>query len=75
RPRHYVMITETGKFEIKGGEVKLTLIPSEINTLVDERKTARANKDWKKSDELRDKIKSLGFEVKDTPEGQEIVKI
>ena len=47
----------------------------EVSKIVDERKKARANKDWKKSDELRDKIKSLGFEVKDTPEGQEIVKI
>jgi cysteinyl-tRNA synthetase len=55
-------------------EVK-TDIPEEIQKLVDERKTARANKDWKKSDELREKVKSLGFEVKDTPEGQEILKI
>jgi cysteinyl-tRNA synthetase len=55
-------------------EVKID-IPEEIQKLVDERKTARANKDWKKSDELREKVKSLGYEVKDTPEGQEIVKI
>jgi len=75
RPRHRVMITETGEFETKTNKVKLDVIPKEIKDSFDERKTARANKDWKKSDELRDKIKSLGYEVKDTPEGQQISKI
>jgi cysteinyl-tRNA synthetase len=50
-------------------------IPEEILNIVEERKTARENKDWKKSDELREKIKSLGYELKDTPEGQKITKI
>ena len=36
-----------------------------IQKLLDERKTARENKDWKKADELRDQITALGFEVKD----------
>ena len=50
-------------------------IPNEIKTLLEERNSARQSKDWKKSDEIRDKIKELGFEVKDTKEGQEIMKI
>ena len=50
-------------------------IPEEILELVEKRKTARENKDWTKSDELRDLIKSKGYEVKDTKEGMEIKKM
>lgn len=37
----------------------------EIVRLVDERETARKNRDWKRADELRDQLKSLGYEVQD----------
>lgn len=47
-------------------------IPTEVHKLMGERATARANKDWAASDNLRDAINALGFSVKDTPEGQEI---
>ena len=50
-------------------------IPQEILDLVEERKQARANKNWAKSDELRDLIQSKGYEIKDTKEGAEIRKI
>ena len=50
-------------------------IPQEILGLVEERKQARANKDWAKSDELRDLIQSKGYEIKDTKDGTEIKKI
>ena len=43
--------------------------------LVREREEARKNKDFKLSDELRDKINSLGYEVKDSAEGQKVSKI
>ncbi len=45
-------------------------IPEEVQMLVNERVQARADKDWAKSDELRDKIASLGFTVKDLPQGK-----
>ena len=54
-------------------EDKLEL-PEEIIQIIEERKLARINKDWKKSDELRDKLISLGYTVKDTPNGMEIHK-
>ena len=47
-------------------------IPQEILDLVEQRKKARENKDWIKSDELRDLIQSKGYEIKDTKEGTEI---
>jgi cysteinyl-tRNA synthetase len=50
-------------------------IPEEILELAKEREHARKNKDFKLSDELRKKINSLGYEVKDTEEGQKISKI
>lgn len=50
-------------------------IPEEIEDILNERKIARENKDWKKSDELRDKIASLGYSVKDTENGQELLKL
>ena len=50
-------------------------IPQEILDLVEERQKARNEKDWEKSDILRDKIQKLGYEVKDTKEGAEILKV
>ncbi|MFA6274417.1 MAG: cysteine--tRNA ligase, partial [Candidatus Paceibacterota bacterium] len=50
-------------------------IPKEILKLAKERELARKNKDWKKSDELRNEIEKLGYEIKDTSEGQNISKI
>ena len=40
-------------------------IPEEITKLAEERKMARENKDFAKSDELRDKISNLGYIVED----------
>lgn len=46
----------------------------EIEKLLEERKLARLNKDWKTSDELRDKLKAMGYIVKDTAMGQQLVR-
>jgi cysteinyl-tRNA synthetase len=50
-------------------------VPEEVMRLVREREKARGEKNWKKADELREKIKSLGYTMLDTPEGQKIKKI
>ncbi len=52
-----------------------TSIPEDIMQLVEQRKQARENKDWAKSDELRELIKNKGYEVKDTKAGMEIRKV
>ena len=76
-----VKIEPTWKSKLKEEFEKLEPVLSDMKIdiealkLVEERKLARQNKDWKKSDELRDKIAKLGYEVKDTAEGQEIQKI
>jgi cysteinyl-tRNA synthetase len=35
---------------------------------------ARRAKDWRKSDELRDQIAALGWDVRDTKDGQKIAR-
>lgn len=50
-------------------------LPEEIVKLIEERKKARENKEWKKSDELRDMIKEKGYGIKDTKDGMEVKKI
>ena len=47
-------------------------IPQEILNLVDQRKIARENKDWIKSDELRELINQKGYDIKDTKQGTEV---
>ena len=49
-------------------------IPENVKALADERQEARKNKDFKRADELRDEVIKLGYEIKDTPEGMQIVK-
>ncbi len=50
-------------------------IPKEIEKLLDERKKAKENKDWSKADEIREKVKNLGFEIIDTNSEQKLKKI
>lgn len=49
-------------------------VPVEVRRLVDERENARKASDFKKSDEIRDEVKKLGFEIEDTPSGSQIKK-
>lgn len=42
------------------------LLPEEIMKIVEQRKEARKNKDFQKSDELRDELLKRGYTVKDT---------
>jgi cysteinyl-tRNA synthetase len=50
-------------------------IPDEIKKLLEEREEARKKGDFKKADEIREKIKSMDYLVEDTKEGPKIKKI
>ncbi len=50
-------------------------IPLEIKLLADERLEVRKNKDWSRSDELRDLIKSKGWIVEDKKDGYELTPL
>ncbi len=49
------------------------VLSEEAQLLIKERDAARAARNWKESDRLRDRLKALGFEVRDTAKGTEVV--
>jgi len=72
--------TRDNGIKSRGGDYLFSQIinydtPEEILNLVKEREQARLDKDWVKSDELRDKISSLGYQIKDSDSGPKISKI
>jgi cyanophycinase-like exopeptidase len=46
--------------------------PDEVLALVEAREKARQRRDWATADSLRDRITTLGWHVRDTPEGPEL---
>jgi cysteinyl-tRNA synthetase len=48
--------------------------PDEIIRMAEERAQARLAKNWRKSDELRDQLKELGWDVRDTKDGQVVTR-
>jgi cysteinyl-tRNA synthetase len=61
-------------FEILGikDELSSNMMPTIeglVKMIIELRQDARANKDWAKSDELRDKLASLGVKIKDSKDG------
>ncbi|MBX4189327.1 cysteine--tRNA ligase [Candidatus Parcubacteria bacterium] len=60
---------------LDNNEYEILDVPEEVQKLLNARETARKEKDFEKSDELREKIKKLGFGVKDTETGQTLSKI
>ena len=46
----------------------------EAEQLMDERERARAERDFARADQLRDELAARGWEVRDTPEGQRLVR-
>ncbi|MBQ9211985.1 MAG: cysteine--tRNA ligase [Clostridia bacterium] len=49
-------------------------LTDEVRQMVAERAEARKNKDWKRSDELRDAIRAAGYILEDTKQGQKVRK-
>ena len=49
-----------------------TVVPEEVAALAKDRENARREKNWKRSDELRDRISELGWEVRDTKDGPKL---
>lgn len=62
-------------FGLKLFEKQEIQIPEEIQSIAEDRQKARENKDWEKSDELRDLLKQKGWHIKDTNQGFQLEKI
>ncbi len=63
------------KIESMEAYVDLKKIPEEVRKMIEERESARKEKDWEKSDKIREELKSKGYEIEDTPEGVRVSKI
>ena len=58
--------------EAKIPELKLD---DEIVAMIEERKRARANRDFKRADEIREKLRERGIILEDTPDGVRVRKV
>ena len=50
-------------------------LPAELQALLDERLAARKAKDFKRSDAIRDELKTKGWVIEDTPKGARLKKL
>jgi cysteinyl-tRNA synthetase len=48
--------------------------PPEAVALAERRDAARLEKDWAAADRLRDELRAMGWEVRDGPQGPELVQ-
>jgi cysteinyl-tRNA synthetase len=48
-------------------------VPDEVVALRDDRERARAGRDWAEADRLREELRALGWEVRDSPDGPELL--
>jgi hypothetical protein len=67
RPEVWDMVTDASKLDDDAP-------PAEALELVEQRRQARARKDFTESDRLRNQIASLGWIVQDSKEGQKLIK-
>jgi len=51
------------------------VVPAEVSALAEARTLARKGKDWKRSDEIRDELRALGWVVEDSAAGPVLKKL
>jgi len=56
-------------------KIKQIKLPKEVQVLMEKREHARLKKNWKEADQIREKLKSLGYVIEDTPSGPVVKKI
>ena len=61
-------------FDLKNYKPETVILPEEVESLVEKRNIARANKDWAESDRIRDELINMGYTVKDSKEGTVVIK-
>jgi len=62
-------------FGLEGIQKGEDIVPAEIESLLEQRRVARENKDFMESDRLRDLILSKGYRVLDTSNGQTVERV
>jgi len=71
-----LVVPKAGDLTYKGitPEVSVSLPEEEIQRLIAEREEARRKKDWKRSDEIRDRLSKAGIIIEDRPDGTTRIK-
>ena len=49
-------------------------LEQDIQSLIDERQQARAQKDFARADAIRDELAARGITIKDTPQGVQVLR-
>ncbi len=60
--------------QLANAQIANSIVPPEIKQLAEKRKEARANKSWDESDDLREQINTLGYDIKDVDDGYIVSK-
>jgi cysteinyl-tRNA synthetase len=61
-------IIKTFKDDVPFWTSDINSLPEEVKILINQREEYRKNKDWQKSDEIRDKLESIGWQIEDSGE-------
>jgi len=56
-------------------DVSTATAPPEALALLGLRESARAARDWATADQVRDQLRALGWEVRDGPDGPELLPL
>ncbi|PQQ65884.1 cysteine--tRNA ligase [Acetivibrio saccincola] len=67
------LLRELGEVLGIGLKKKEKKLDKEIQELIERRQQARKEKNWKKADEIRDKLKEMGITLQDTPQGVKVI--
>ncbi len=62
-------------FGLNLGKEEKIEVPAEVRKLIKEREEMRKKKNWQEADNIRNRIKKLGFAIDDTEEGVKVKKI
>lgn len=75
REKYAILLDFDKIFALDLNKVKKLKTPQEIKKLVEKREKYRQEKKWKKADEIRRKIKKMGWQIEDTEQGPKIKKL
>jgi cysteinyl-tRNA synthetase len=56
-------------------DVEQVDVPAEAQSLLEQREQARAEREWARADALREQLRALGWELRDGPEGPELLRV
>lgn len=66
---NYVLIADTGRYEMRFGEIEGRIGSKVIEERIAERNAAKVKRDFATSDQIRDELKSEGILLEDGPDG------